>query len=274
MKGPSKRDKPKTKLKTQVRKVPTRSGPSSNSYLANYDSRKEQKKKILQSNASSKRGGKIKSDQRSRGEQSQNSEQLLNTGSDFLKDAGPGKSTFFKKKEPGVKVCRVEAPIAIYQDVAKVSPFVGEYGKGVSLSKTDDLKFLKDIARGRKSKSRRGSSAYIQENSRNVQSSHNSQKGALLPEERNNQQMLSQSLVMRQKDSQINQEKTNSGSSRNSRKEIEYLKQKYLGHQGKVRIHFIFSTFFDFLKFEKTTVFNIKGTNICLLKYKNNKLER
>ena len=149
MKGPSKRDKAKSKLKSQGRKVQARPGPSSNSYLANYDSRKEQKKKMLQSNVSSKRGAKVKSDQRSREEQSQNSEHLMNTGSDFLKDAGPGKSTFFKKKESGV---RVETPIAIYQDVGRVSPFVGDQGKGVSLSKTDDLKFLRDIASGRKSK--------------------------------------------------------------------------------------------------------------------------
>ena len=130
---------------------------------------------MLQSNVSSKRGAKVKSDQRSREEQSQNSEHLMNTGSDFLKDAGPGKSTFFKKKESGV---RVETPIAIYQDVGRVSPFVGDQGKGVSLSKTDDLKFLRDIASGRKSKSRRGSSAFIQDNSRNVQSRHNNQGGS------------------------------------------------------------------------------------------------
>jgi hypothetical protein len=260
MKGP-KREKPKTKTKSNIRKTPNQRVTSSNSYLANYDSRKELHKKITLSNASGKRGRRHKADARSKGEGvSQDSEVLGGTGSDFVKEVGPGKSTFFKKNKGEVYV---ESPVGIYGDVGKVSPWKGQaHVKNVSLSKTDDLKFLKEIAQKKNSKSRRGSSAFTNENKLHVQSSHNSQQGRIdvdITHESHKTKAkqksevlssnnvstsktggivkISRSLVVGKRETKKTEpqrEAVHLRSSRDTKDQIEYLKKKYFGKSSKV----------------------------------------
>lgn len=261
MKGP-KKEKVKTKTKLNQRKTQSRKAQSGSSYLGNYDSRKELQKKINLSNASGKRSKKGKRDKISKGEGvSQDSEVLVNTGSDFTKDLVPGKSTFFKKKGNQIYVQPMNPSIGIYGDVGRVSPFKGQ-NKHISLSKTDDLKFLKDMGRNKLSNSRRGSSAFIEENKRHVQSTHNSNKvkvelknthASHQYQKRHEEEIItrneregegernivkiSRSLVIgknERKEKRKEKEDGNLSSSRDAKDQIEYLKKKYFGKDSKV----------------------------------------
>ena len=241
MKGP-KREKPKKGQKPLSRKGVTRRVVSgTNSYLANYDSRKE-RKKMNQSNASSKRNRKMRE---ADDVESQGSEVLGTTGSDFLKDSETMqvKSSFFKKKEAKGKV-HVESPTEGTH--LRVWPGMPP-AKGEFFSKTDDLKFLKEISK-KKSKFRRGSSAYTKENSRKIQSNHESQRRAVHPEEgksergergeeddRRKLSKMSNSLVMGQRSFEVKGNEEGEGQ-RDTKREIQLIKQKYLGKSAKVGI--------------------------------------
>lgn len=251
MKGPTKRDKPRSKLTTK-KASSRRQEPRS--YLGNYDSRKEQRK-MIQSNVSV-RNRRAKTDVRPDEHQSQGSTHLYATSSEAgVNDKIKTKSTFFKKKTPDPQ--NIRSPVTGYKtpNRLKTNNKVGGF-----LSKTDDLKFLKEIRKDGKNraKSRRGSSAYPKDKTRTVQfaldcpsgtnfdesnlqqdpktllSSHN------ISEQRDGEDKdvwsgkyamdkedgISKSLVVEKPKREMDME---SQSHRETVSEIEYLKRKYFG---------------------------------------------
>lgn len=192
MKGP-KRDKGRSKQnpkKTIGRKVEPRS------YLGNYDSRKE-KKKMIQSNVSG-RNRKNKQDRPRDEHQSQGSAHAHGTNSDAARDErGHTKSTFFKKKH-GARDIR--SPLIKYQ----VSP--RPQAKGGFLSKTDDLKFLKEISKdAKRQKPKRRSSAYPKEKNRMVHFAQNDEHSNL---DQDPQTLLSSQNISEQREEERESEKT------------------------------------------------------------------
>ena len=251
----------KDKQKIRTRKMEVNRGvknKTKTSYLANYDSRKEHQK-IIQNIASNKRNKKIRSEQTSRDDKkSQGSGILLHTGSDFLKDIDNKhkKSTFFKKKDLQTHVQNVETPLTVYEK----SNFVGEWNqnkqKETFLSKTDDLKFLKELARDstKKTRTRRGSSAYTNDNKRLMGSNHNNKILMRVSMENKKKRPIggkykkmkkltivgiTKSLIIGKK--QIgNDYNKEGGSKRENQSNLQKIKQKYLGTSINVNYKYIY----------------------------------
>jgi hypothetical protein len=251
MKG-SKRDKGRSKINTKKQRGRKQ---GARTYLGNYDSRKE-KIQMHQSNRIKKKGESIKEDNKSQG-----SGKLYGTGSDFIKEVEKAdKSTFFKKKEKEINFQKVKSPMGMYKEIRELKIS----SKGGFLSKTDDLKFLKELAKEKTGKSttrqRRGSSAYPKDKPRMVQSTHNSKRVSIAktdPEDvkeriLNSQKIsgsngeevwninknkidISKSLVMKKKKGKTQDE----GTTGDYMKDIEFIKQKYLG-KGNVRLNDFF----------------------------------
>jgi hypothetical protein len=184
----------------QAKKNPIKktSRKQTRTYMGNYDSRKE---KITQSQASNKI--KVK------GEEENNK-----MGSDYVNSEKT--SGFFKKRDKG-RLKKKKSPL-VYKEITELR------AKGGFLSKTDDLRFLKDLGKEKKERERRGSSAYTKEKIRMVQSSHNSKnlKEDMLSSQNNseiNDEIeISRSLVVKKRESR-----------RENKSDIEYIKQKYFG---------------------------------------------
>jgi hypothetical protein len=244
MKG-SKRDKGRSKINSKKgggRKQGIRT------YLGNYDSRKE-KIQMHQSNRTKKKGESLREDNKSQG-----SGKLYGTGSDFIKEVEKvHKSTFLKKKEKEIKFRKVKSPMGMYKEIRELKPS----SKGGFLSKTDDLKFLKELAKEKtrmsKGRQRRGSSAYTKDKSRMVQSTHESKRvgNTYKDPEEEEEMMLNSQNISGVKDEEVwninrtkidiskslatNKKKNHKGgSNRQHMSDIEYIKQKYFG-KGNVR---------------------------------------
>lgn len=207
MKG-SKREKgsKKNPIKKPSRK------PNTRTYLGNYDSRKE---KINQSLLSNRAKNKPEEDNGSQGM------------SDYVKSE-KNKSGFFKKREKG-KSKKKKSPL-VYKEITELKSLGG------FLSKTDDLRFLKKLAKEKvRGKERRGSSAYTKDKGRMVQSSHNSkhQKDEELLSSQNISELRDEDWEKDRKDISrsliVNKRGDESDSRRDNKTDIEFIKQKYLG---------------------------------------------
>lgn len=211
------------------------------SYLGNYDSRKE-KRKMIQSNVSV-RNRKQRQERPQEDHQSQGSAHVYGTNSEHTRDGrSQPKSTFFKKKQAQ----DARSPLVGYKATTRAQ------AKGGYLSKTDDLKFLKEIGRdAKRSKSRRGSSAYPKEklrtvhfaqneenlnlhqepatllSSQNISDQREEEREAETPAEARDEPKggISRSVVVDKRAAEIDCE---SRSHRETGSEIQYIKRKYL----------------------------------------------